>query len=336
MAVTVRTSSGNYDIISGHGLLDRLGAVLDVGRKTLVVTDSGVPSEYPDKVVKHCSGEKFVFEQGESFKNFETLGKILKTLVEGGYTRGDRVIAVGGGVAGDTAGFAAAIYMRGIEFINVPTTVLAQVDSSVGGKTAVDFMGFKNVVGAFYPPSKVIIDHDTVRTLPKRQTANGLAEALKMSLTCDAELFKVFEERDPFGNVDLICDRAVLIKRSVVEADEKEKGLRRVLNFGHTLGHAMESANGMKGFLHGECVAAGMVPMCSPEVRERLLPVLEKLGLPYKLEGDTETLLNACLRDKKIESGFVNAVYVGKIGSFEFRKIPLDELRDEIEKARKI
>lgn len=333
--IPVKTSVGSYDIVLQRGALASVGEYLNLNRKALIVTDSGVPEEYSKRVASFCSSPLVVpIEQGEASKTLDTFQFLLRAMVENGFTRSDCVVAVGGGVVGDLAGFTASAFMRGIDFYNIPTTLLSQVDSSIGGKTAVDFMGIKNIVGAFYPPKKVIIDPDTLNTLPARQISNGLAEAVKMSLTNDKTLFELFENTDVYSNLDTVIYRSLLIKKSVVEDDEKENGLRRVLNFGHTLAHAVETANGMENYYHGECVAIGMVPMCSPEVRARLLPVLKKLSLPYEFSGeDIETLVSACSHDKKLTGKDITVVYVPAVGGFEFRKMPFSEFEIMIRKV---
>ena len=306
MDIKVKTSSRDYEIVLQRGALNRLCELLPPCEKTLIVTDSGVPREYAEcalaSLSRHGDCEVLTVPRGESSKCFDSLTGILNALVNGGYNRKSRVVALGGGVVGDLAGFAASIYMRGVDFVNVPTTLLSQVDSSVGGKTAIDFKGIKNVVGSFYQPSGVIIDPDTLKTLSRRQLANGMAESLKMALTGDKEMFEIFENGDPFARVDEIICRSLKYKISIVECDERESGLRRVLNFGHTVGHAVESASG-GSLLHGECVAVGMLPMCSPALRERLLPVYKKLGLPEKARCDKESALKFILNDKKAAGG---------------------------------
>ena len=336
MIIPVKTRDGGYDIIMERGALTRVGEMIGesgAGRLSLIVTDDGVPAQYAETVAAACRAngraEILTLPQGEENKTPESLAKILEKLVELCATRKDRVIAVGGGVVGDMTGLAAALYMRGIDWINIPTTVLSQVDSSVGGKTAIDFAGVKNVVGAFYPPAMVIIDHDTLATLPKRQVANGLAEALKMSITSDEKLFELFEKEDPFVHLDEICERAILIKKCVVEADERESGLRRVLNFGHTIGHGIELACGGT-LLHGECVAIGMVALCSDRLRVRLLPVLDKLGLPHEADCDPDEVLALCAHDKKSEGSVVVAVLCRDPGTFVFQPLEPELLRRRI------
>lgn len=327
MIIPVKTSSGNYDIILERGAINKSGEYLNLERKVLIVTDSGVPTEYSSAVAANCKTPYTVtVEQGESSKNIKSFELLLSKLVEYGFTRSDCIVAVGGGVVGDLSGFAASAYMRGIDFYNIPTTLLSQVDSSIGGKTAIDFMGIKNIVGAFYPPKRVIIDPETLKTLPERQISNGLAESLKMALTHDKELLCVFEEGDVKQDLDLIIERSLKIKKSVIEQDEHEGGLRRVLNFGHTLAHAIEAENEMKNLFHGECVALGMIPMCSEKVRSRLVNVLQRLNLPFEISvGDTEKIINACKNDKKLQGNDITVVYVQEVGSFEFRKMPFSE-----------
>ena len=326
MIIPVKTQNGSYNIYLERGALSRVGEYFALDRKVLLVTDSGVPAEYA-RTVAGCCREPFVvtIEMGEKSKNMDTLAHLLECIVANGFTRTDCVVAVGGGVVGDLSGFAASVFMRGVDFYNIPTTVLSQVDSSVGGKTAIDFMGYKNIVGAFYPPRGVLIDPDTLSTLPRRQLSNGLAEALKMAMTNDSELFDIFENRNVDASIDTVIERSLRIKKYVVEEDEKESGLRRVLNFGHTLAHAIESACELERYYHGECVAIGMLPMCSPAVRERLVPVLKKLGLPTETEYSMEDLLEACRHDKKASGDRITVVYVPEIGTAEMRTVSFEE-----------
>ena len=251
-------------------------------------------------------------------------------MLEKGFTRKDSVIACGGGVVGDLAGFVSACFMRGIDFYNFPTTVLSQVDSSIGGKTAVDLDGIKNIVGAFYQPKAVIIDPDVLGSLPDRQISNGLAEAVKMSLTSDKELFEMFENENIIENIDKILFKAIEIKRKVVEQDVKESGLRMILNFGHTIGHGIESVEGLHGLYHGECVALGMIPMCSENVRKRLISVLHKLNLPTEIKVNSDKVITAVAHDKKMRDNSVNAVRVNDIGSFEIRKMSVNEIEQRL------
>ena len=318
MKIHVSLDLNSYDIIIERGILRRAGELLDLNRKALIVTDTGVPAAYAQTVCEQCgNGYIFTVPQGEQSKSLHTFETLLLKMLELGFTRKDCVIAVGGGVVGDLAGFTAASYMRGICFYNIPTTVLSQVDSSVGGKTAVNLNGVKNIVGAFYQPKRVLIDPDVLNTLPERQISNGLAEALKMSLTSDAVLFRLFENEDPFAHMDEIIVRSVQIKKDVVEQDEKENGLRRILNFGHTIGHAIESEKSLCRLYHGECVALGMLPMITdPVIRDRVKEIYKKLDLPCALNFDPATAMRALLHDKKSGEEGIQITTVDRPGSY--------------------
>ncbi len=330
MKLSVELKTSPYDIIIEKGALNRAGNELNLDRKVMIVTDSGVPKEYAERVALKCKqGIVRTVSMGEGSKELSTYEALLCELLNNDFTRKDCVVSVGGGVVGDLAGFVAASYMRGIDFYNVPTTVLASVDSSIGGKTAVNFQGVKNIIGAFYQPKKVLIDPDVFKTLPKRQISNGLAEAVKMSLTFDGELFAGFEKGVDFNDLSKLIYKSLDIKRKVVEADEKEKGLRKVLNFGHTLGHGIEVSSGEK-LLHGESVALGMLRMCSEPVKERLTKVLNMLNLPTEFDFDKEKALNAISHDKKSNGDTISTIFVEEAGKYEIREMTLDELKERL------
>ena len=270
--------------------------------------------------------------QGEGSKSLAVYQKLLEAMLEAGFGRGDAVVAVGGGVVGDLAGFVAATYMRGVDFINCPTTTLSQIDSSIGGKVAVDLGRTKNIVGAFWQPKLVVVDPDTLATLPRRHFVNGLAESVKMSLTCDAELFQMFETCDVDAELETIIRRSLLIKKSVVERDETEQGLRAILNFGHTLGHGIEAVKGVggrrkTGLYHGECVALGMLPMIEDrQLQKRARAVLRRLGLPCRAAYNKEKVLGYMLHDKKARGGQITLVKVPGLGCWRLDKVPVSEL----------
>ena len=297
MVLTISPGGKEYDVTVEAGCLNRASELFDLGRKCLVVTDDGVPGKYAEKIVAQCKEPVLVtLHQGEESKSMKNLEKLLTVMLNHSFTRGDCAVAVGGGMPGDLAGFAAATYMRGIDFYNVPTTLLSQADSSIGGKTAVDLGGVKNIVGA--------------------------------GLIADADLFSYIEENIA-GGLDMgrIIEEALQVKKKVVEEDERESGLRRILNFGHTIGHGIESVTGL---LHGECVATGMIPMCSPEVRERLVPVLESAGLPVQAECDPEAVFEAVTHDKKAAGGIIKTVYVPEPGKAEIIEMGPEDLRIRI------
>ncbi len=331
---TIKVSLGenSYNVYVGKGLINEAKSLFDLGRKVLIVTDDGVPPEYSKAVAEQCKEAYIVtVSQGEGSKSIETLSSLLSEMLNNGFNRGDCAVAVGGGVVGDLTGFAASCYMRGIDFYNIPTTVLSQVDSSVGGKTGINFGGVKNTVGAFKQPKGVIADINTLASLPDRQVSNGLCEALKMAANFDSELFEIFENETPTDQLEKIISRSIGIKVKVVEQDEKESGLRRVLNFGHTVGHGIESLG--LGYYHGECVALGMIPMCGKNVRERLIPILKKLNLPTEADFDIDKAFEAISHDKKSTSSGINAVFCEKIGTYTVKKVTLNELKELTENA---
>lgn len=328
MQIPVELGKHSYVVTVKRGALSCADTYMKLDRKVLVVTDSGVPEQYA-RTVAACCKEAVVatIPQGEGSKNLRNFEMLCRTMLDHGFTRTDCVVAVGGGVVGDLAGFAAAAFMRGIDFYNVPTTVLSQVDSSIGGKVAIDLDGIKNCVGAFHQPKAVLIDPEVLATLPPRQIANGLAEAVKMAVNFDEELLGVFESADPLEQIDRIICASLQIKAKVVAADEKESGLRRVLNFGHTIGHGIETAAGLDAMYHGECVALGMLPMCSDELRPRVQTILEKLNLPTSCCVDADAVWQAMSHDKKLSGDTITVVYAPKAGSFLLRPMPLEELK---------
>lgn len=333
MKIEMNLGKESYPIYLERGSLSKAGSLFALDRKVLIVSDSGVPSQYAETVAS-CAKEPYIeiFPQGELNKNIETYQAILRRMVQEGFTRTDCVVAVGGGVCGDMAGFAAASYMRGVDFYNIPTTLLSQVDSSIGGKVAIDFMGYKNIVGAFYQPKGVLIDPDVLATLPPRQIASGLAESIKMAATFDEALFALFEQQDqPLDHLEKIIELSLRIKKDVVEKDTKEQGLRKVLNFGHTIGHAIESVCNLSELYHGECVGLGMLAMAEKEPKERIRSVLQKVGLPTRVQFNKDQVIAAMAMDKKMAGSMITVVKVEKIGSFKMERISYSELTARME-----
>lgn len=333
MVIPVIMKDSKYDVIIERNSLDKIEEYLNLNRKVLILTDSGIPTEYVKKVYNKAK-YPFVYtiEQGESSKSFENFGKILDFLIDNEFSRTDCMVAVGGGVVGDLAGFVASTYMRGIDFYNIPTTLLSQVDSSIGGKTAVDKNNVKNIVGAFYPPKCVVIDSNTLTTLDKRQISSGLVEAIKMSITSDKTLFDLISNsNDLFSNIDEIIKKALLIKKSVVEEDPYEKHLRKILNYGHTIGHAIESSKMLGELLHGECVALGMLYMTKEPLRKKVVDVLTKYNLPttFNLNVDTQQALYKYISlDKKRTGKNITIIYVNDLEDYEIRSIELEKINE--------
>ena len=330
-SITVELGERSYHIVIGSGLLGGgfdLSACVD-GPDCLVVTNETVEPLYLEALTADLTGKQvraISLPDGEAYKTLETVEDILDTLIEVGANRDTTVIALGGGVVGDIAGFAAACYMRGVEFIQVPTSLLAQVDSSVGGKTGVNHASGKNLIGAFHQPRAVLIDTETLQTLPDRELKAGLAEVIKYGAIVDAEFFAWLE-----ANVDALLARdpqalAVAIRRScelkaeIVAEDERESGRRAILNFGHTFGHAIERCQGYGEWLHGEAVAAGMVmaaQLSSGDIAlaERIGNLLARAGLPTRPPAiPALDLLAAMGMDKKVQQKRLRFVLLRGLG----------------------
>lgn len=338
-------ASGKYDVLIGRSLLEKCGGLIanaTAAKRFAVISDDNVAPLYMSAVTKALEKEgfetcSFVFPHGEISKSHKTLIEIYSFLAENHFSRTDCIIALGGGVTGDMSGYAAATYLRGMDYVQIPTSLLAQVDSSVGGKTAVDIPEGKNLVGAFKQPKLVICDIDTLDTLPKTYLVDGMGEVVKYGMIKSAELFNILMSRtiDDITEIieDVIC-RCVSIKRDVVEADEFDKGERMLLNFGHTLGHSIEQYYNFTGISHGRAVAAGMEMitalaakrnMCSPKLCEQLSQCLERYDLKISVEPSPDKLGQACLNDKKRTSSGINVIICSEAGKSSAVKFTIDE-----------
>ena len=334
MKLTMKLNRSGYDIILKRGCLRNLHQFTNVqNRKVFVLTDSGVPAQYAQTVAAQCPASTvYTVPQGEGSKSLKVYGQVLQAMLDFGMTRKDLLVAVGGGVVGDLGGFCAATFMRGIEFAQCPTTTLSQVDSSIGGKTAVDLGETKNIVGAFWQPCVVLIDPDTLDTLPRRQYVNGLAEALKAGIIADPELFALFEKGHVEDNIEEIIYRSLQVKKRVVEQDERENGMRACLNFGHTIGHGIEAVKGIRGrrtngLYHGECVALGMLPMIEDkQLVKRTRAVMRTLGLPVRTGVDKHKVLGYMQHDKKSRGDSITVIKVPGLGCWRADKIAVSEL----------
>lgn len=330
--IQMELGKNSYPIELQRGNLDKAGELLNLNRKVMIITDEGVPRIYAEKIASQSKDAYIkVVPCGEGSKSFATTEEILTEMLGHQFSRKDCVVSVGGGVVGDLGGFVASLYMRGIDFYNVPTTVLSQVDSSIGGKTAVNLAGIKNIVGAFYQPKAVLIDPDTLNTLSEQQIVNGLIEAIKMGATNDETLFHLFLNDDWKNHLDEIIEKALLVKKYVVEQDEKESHLRKILNFGHTIGHGFESAAHGK-YLHGECVALGMLYMSGEDVKEKLLKIYHKLGfqIPSLADFDIEEVKEAITHDKKASNKNCSVVFVSEIGNGSIEEWSMEKLLERL------
>ena len=333
-------ASGSYCVKIGHGLLDTLGTELAALAKgnVLVVTDTNVAPYYLERTENSLKSAGFsviseIISAGEPSKNLENYEKLLRRMAAARLTRADTVVALGGGVTGDLAGFAAASYLRGIRLVQVPTTLLAMVDSSVGGKTAVDLPEGKNLVGAFHQPALVLCDLDTLDTLPQAVFREGCAEVIKTAILFDRPLFEDLKRDGLNFNRESVIARCVEHKRDIVAEDEFETGSRKLLNLGHTLGHAVEKCSGY-AVAHGAAVAIGTAAMARAFCREdgeEIHAVLQKFGLPLTTEFTPEELAEAALADKKRQGDTVTLVVPTAVGKCELCRLPVSELQSVFE-----
>ena len=351
MRKVIVKASVEYAILIGRGILGQLGE--EIGKriqpcKAAIITDTTVEKLYAEQAEKSLQEAgfttcRFAYPAGESSKHIGTLSDILEFLAEEEVTRQDIIVALGGGVAGDMAGFAAAVYKRGIRFVQVPTTFLAAVDSSVGGKTAIDLKAGKNMAGAFYQPHLVLCDVDTLDTLPEEVFADGIAETLKYGVIGDADLFEKTAIGDFRKNLEEIIETCVKMKRDIVMEDEFDNGVRQLLNLGHTLGHAIEKRSGFT-ISHGHAVAIGMhliakvaveKGMAEAGLPEKIRQALENNDLPVSIDYTAEEIAEGVLKDKKRRGGEISFVFPVKIGNCEIVKIPVTEVTELVRKALK-
>jgi 3-dehydroquinate synthase len=333
----------SYDIYIERGIRNRLhemDPLFGAYRNIAIITDKNVGKHYlgmVKKQLKTYGGTVYsiVIDPGEGSKNLTTVDSIYADLVSYGITRADIIVALGGGVVGDIAGFCAATYLRGIDYVQIPTSLLAQVDSSVGGKTGVDLPSGKNLVGAFKQPKCVIIDPVFLETLDDRFLMDGMAEVIKYGCISSSKLFVRLlgyqYQEDLLEDMEDIVAKCVQIKRNVVESDEKEHGPRRILNFGHTIGHVIETYFGYETYTHGEAVAIGMYNITKMSVREKitepdalenLAVIFDTYGLPYEMpEMDPERIKQIVATDKKMDGDVLNVCVMPKIGKAEIVKI---------------
>mgnify|MGYP003080962017 CR=1 FL=1 len=335
MKLTMQLKSRSYDIILKAGCLANLHQFTNVQhRKVFVLTDSGVPAAYAQTVAAQCpEATVYTIPQGEGSKCLKVYGQVLQAMLAFGMDRKDLLVSVGGGVVGDLGGFCAASYMRGIDFVNCPTTVLSQVDSSIGGKTAIDLGETKNIVGAFWQPKLVLMDPECLNTLSDRIFNDGMAEVIKYGCIRDAEFFdellKCGGREGVMGRIEYVLETCCAIKAQVVLADERDTGLRMILNFGHTLGHAVESYYHYETYTHGSAVAAGMCMMtkatCTPELYVRLCDCVKAYDLPTEVDAPVAELVPLCGNDKKRASASLRFIVCETIGRAEIRSMPFTE-----------
>ncbi len=340
-------ASGNYDITIGAGILSNVGEMLRPIKKpcrAVIITDSNVDELYADTVMDSLvksgySADKYVFSAGETSKCAETFIDILEFLASEKITRSDLLVALGGGVVGDITGFAASCYLRGIDFVQIPTTLLAAVDSSVGGKTAIDLRAGKNLAGAFYQPIAVICDTDTFRTLPEKEVACGYAEVIKYGILFEKEFCDAL--MNVKNDINEIVEKCVIFKRDIVEKDEFDNGERKLLNLGHTAAHGIEKVSSYT-LTHGQAVAVGTViatkiaenlGICEKETHKEVERMLTKYNLPTEYDITPEQLCDAALLDKKRGGGKLTLVLPERIGKCILYDVNVDDLQEIFSKA---
>ena len=345
---TIKVKASNcYDVIVGTDLLNDIGKLAKQVCKAqtiAIVSDSHVWPIYGETVVNALSSADFtcihfVIEAGEQSKNGQNYLQLLEFLAQNQITRSDCLLALGGGVVGDLTGFAAATFLRGIDFIQVPTTLLACVDSSVGGKTAIDLEAGKNLVGAFYQPKLVVCDMDTLNTLPESIFLDGCAEVIKYGVLYDPELFSHLQEHGPAFDREWVISRCISLKRDVVARDEFDRGERQKLNLGHTIAHGIEASSNF-AVSHGQAVAMGMAiisrwsakaGVCSEECKNSVVALISKFKLPTKTDATANSIYLHALSDKKRSGGTVNLIVPEEIGRCKILPTPVNQLEGIIE-----
>ena len=345
-SITVQVQNESYDVLIENGLLSRVGQLLSErlkSRRALLVADDVIAGLYASTVIASLKEagfdvSTFVFSHGEANKTWDTVGEILEAAADASLTRSDLLISLGGGVCGDMTGFAAAVYLRGVSFVQIPTTLLAAVDASVGGKTGVDLRTGKNLAGAFHQPSCVLFDPAVLETLPAEQMTEGKAEIIKHGVLAGGRLYEALCSGSLMDDIEEVVALNVAIKRDFVQADPCDTGCRQLLNFGHTIGHAIEKCSGYT-IPHGQAVAMGMVAETKAFIKfynenyktlEIIQNLLEKNSIKFDIPYTAQELAQVALHDKKIASGNLNIIAPVGIGNCQIRSIPVSELESYI------
>ncbi|MDD3841911.1 MAG: 3-dehydroquinate synthase [Candidatus Izemoplasmatales bacterium] len=320
----IKSSQKQYEIVIENGLLNHLESHLDPAVFYIVIADDQIPDLYLNQITNTIPKHLIIrFPAGETNKSMAIFNQIINQLVFHNVPKSACVLAVGGGVTGDLAGFVASVYMRGLPYMHIPTTLLAQIDSSIGGKVAINLAQAKNVIGSFYPPDKVLIDPQTLKTLPPRQLQNGMAEMIKYGMIADDAFFHRLQNEDVFANIESFITASIVIKKHFVEIDEFDKGIRQHLNFGHTFGHALESYYKYQKYLHGEAIAIGMVAaVTDTKIKTDLINCLHKYQLPTNDPALIADLKPFLQHDKKGNAKQMNFITVSKIGHAEIIPSP--------------
>jgi 3-dehydroquinate synthase len=327
MKITVKSSRFDYNVFIKKDLLDNIEDYIDVEKSYVIISDDNIPEKIIKKVSSKIKNSLIIkFPEGEKSKSFEEYFRIINLLIDKSITKETTIIALGGGVTGDLAGFISSTLYRGVPYIQIPTTLLAQIDSSIGGKVAINVGNIKNSVGQIYPPKLVLIDPATLETLPERHFNNGMAEMIKYGMIHSRELFNYIKNKDVYNNLEKLIYDSIMIKKAYVEEDEYDNQKRHILNFGHTYGHAYESYYNYDKYLHGEAVALGMMKVVNKDIAEELSLILQKFSLPIKDSATKEELIDYIKRDKKAKTEGIDFVLLENIGNAYIKNIKFGDL----------
>lgn len=329
--IEVNIPGKEYNVLIEKGILKNIDKYIDKNREIVIISDENIPKQYINTIKPLLANPLCLFvPQGETSKSMEMAYSLLNSLIDNKITRGALIIALGGGVIGDLAGFVASIYLRGVDYIQIPTTLLSQIDSSVGGKVGINAITMKNAIGAFKQPKLVLIDPDTLSTLDQRQLSSGVSEMIKYGLIASKTLFKDIATKNIFEDIEEYIYQCVTIKKDVVTQDEFDYGLRQLLNYGHTIGHAIEQYS-KYSLLHGEAIAIGMYLMAKgTDFEKELLNVLNKYNLPSTFEYDNDAIYEIIRTDKKANGNTLNIIMVKELGKGYIEPISTIEIKERI------
>ncbi len=327
--INIPIKDNSYNVYIKRGLLSNISSYIDLNREIVVITDDFIPKTYLNTITEKMNN-KSIFEvpQGESSKSMEVAYSIIDDMVNSKITRNCLIIALGGGVVGDLAGFIASIYMRGVDYIQIPTTLLSQIDSSVGGKVGINSTNMKNAIGSFYQPKLVLIDPNTLKTLSQREFNNGIAEMIKYAMIADKSLFQDLYDGNVLSNIELYIEKCINIKRNLVIKDVFDNKERQLLNYGHTIGHAIEQYSNYS-LLHGESISIGMTLMSKKyDFFVDLVKLLQKYDLPHVYEYDKDKIYGFIQTDKKASMSMLNIILVDEIGNGFIKPIKIEKIKE--------
>ncbi len=327
--INMPIKDNSYDVLIKRGLLSNIDNYIDINRQIVIITDDFIPKRYLN-TLREKINNPIVFEvpQGETSKSMEIAYSIISDMIDSKITRKCLVIALGGGVIGDLAGFIASIYMRGVDFIQIPTTLLSQIDSSIGGKVGINSQSMKNAIGTFYQPQLVLIDPNTLKTLSQREFNNGIAEMIKYAMIADKSLFQDLYDGNVLSNIELYIEKCINIKRNLVIKDVFDNKERQLLNYGHTIGHAIEQYSNYS-LLHGESISIGMTLMSKKyDFFVDLVKLLQKYDLPHVYEYDKDKIYGFIQTDKKASMSMLNIILVDEIGNGFIKPIKIEKIKE--------